>query len=533
MNVDTSIVPARTTSDRRWMVAAIAFALIAAGIRFIQFGIDGANAVLFPWELDYGEGIVWEQMRLMAAGRGYGEIDRFPAIVFHYPPVYHFVTAVVAATGGIDPLVAGRSVSLGATLLIGLLGGTIAAKAVRSQFSSRASAAICGMVAGLAFFCFSPVGFWGPLMRVDMLSMAFSFAAVLAAMTALHRPRFIFLSGALFVAAVFTKQISIVAPAAVFLTYLLVRPRLAWTMAATCMVLGLAVLATLEIVTEGRFVRHIFLYNVNRFDPGRLTSILGQMLSHCFFVAALAIGFAQRVRAGRADYRGVSGIAAWRARLNASPADVFFLMITLYAALAGFIALGVAKSGSNVNYFIEGMAVLAVLLGIMTRDAANAALGLTSVRARGKFGHPLFIPLLIGLQAVMGPPRNEHLDYRDPARIAEMEVLRDMIASASRPVVSDDMIVLRRAGAPVQWEPAIFAELAKTGDWDERPFINLIRKQHFAFFVTAGRRGQRLFDSRYNSDVADAMDAAYPVRLRLAYYTVRLPRPERAAPPGR
>ena len=128
----------------------------------------------------------------------------------------------------------------------------------------------------------------------------------------------------------------------------------------------------------------------------------------------------------------------------------------------------------------------------------------------------------------MGPPRNEHTDYRDPARIAEMEVLRDQIAAAPRPVVSDDMVLLRRAGVPVQWEPAIFAELANTGDWDERPFVALIRQRHFAFFVTSGQRGQRLFDSRYNRAVADAMDAAYPVKRIVADYIVHLPAAERA-----
>ena len=529
MNVETAVVPARAKlTDRHWIAAALLFALVAIGVRFIQFVIDGANAVTFPWELDYGEGIVWEQMRLMTAGRGYGAIDSFPAIVFHYPPVYHSVSAFVSAVGGLDPLVAGRSVSFAATLLIGLFGGLIAAKAVRSDFSSRTSAGLCGLVAALTLTCFAPVGFWGPLMRVDMLSIALSFAAVFAAMTALHRPRFILLSAALFVAAVFTKQISIVAPAAVFLTYLLVRPRLAWTLAAACIVLGLAVLGALQFATDGRFVNHIFLYNVNRFNPERLTAILGQILDHVFFAGAVLIGMVQRLRAVRADYRGVRGVAAWRARLNASPRDVYFLMIVLYAALAGLISLGVAKSGSSVNYFIEGMAVLAVLMGVLTRDAANAAVGLTGVRATGNFSHPLYVPLLIGLQAIMGPPRNEHNDYRDPARIAEMEVLRDQIAASSRPVVSDDMVLLRRAGVPVQWEPAIFAELANTGDWDERPFVALIRQRHFAFFVTSGQRGQRLFDSRYNRAVADAMDAAYPVKRIVADYIVHLPAAERA-----
>ena len=75
MNVETAVVPARAKlTDRHWIAAALLFALVAIGIRFIQFLIDGTNAVTFPWELDYGEGIVWEQMRLMTAGRGLAQV---------------------------------------------------------------------------------------------------------------------------------------------------------------------------------------------------------------------------------------------------------------------------------------------------------------------------------------------------------------------------------------------------------------------------------------------------------------------------
>jgi hypothetical protein len=521
MSFEQSIAPPATASDRSWMIVAFAFMFTLTGFRFIQFLANGVAAIPFPWQFDYGEGIVWEQMRLIMAGRGYGALDGLPDIVFHYPPVYHAVSWTVATIGGLDPLAAGRSVSLGSTLLIAIFGGLIAAKAVRAD-SARRTAAACGVVTFLTMFCFSPVGFWAPLMRVDMLSIALSFAGVLTAMTALTRPRFIIASSVFFVAAVFTKQISIVAPAAVFLTFLLVRPRLAWTLAALCTVLGLAVLGMLVAATDGRFVRHIFLYNVNRFDPGRLTTILGEILLHFFLAATLILGFILRLRRRLPCYRGANGITALRERLIASPGETFFLLITMYAAFAGVMALGIAKSGSSVNYFIEGMAVLSILIGIFAADAADALFGSTGVRRRGA----LFIPLMIGLQAVTGPHRDDYLKYRADGRVAELATLEAMVRAAQRPIISDDMVLLMRSGKAVQWEPAIFAELARTGDWDERPFVNLVRAGHFAFFITVGDRGDPLFDSRYNPAVAAAMDAAYPVRRKLAKYTIHLPSPQ-------
>jgi hypothetical protein len=73
------------------------------------------------------------------------------------------------------------------------------------------------------------------------------------------------------------------------------------------------------------------------------------------------------------------------------------------------------------------------------------------------------------------------------------------------------------------WEPAIFAELASQGLWDEEPFVRRIRRGEFSMFITVGTRGSRLFDSRYNPLVSEAMNEFYPVRESLAGYTLHLP----------
>jgi len=104
-----------------------------------------------------------------------------------------------------------------------------------------------------------------------------------------------------------------------------------------------------------------------------------------------------------------------------------------------------------------------------------------------------------------------------------------MVHDARRPVISDNMVAVKRAGREVVWEPAIFTELASKGLWDERPFVQRIRDGQFAFFVTVGDRGQRVFDSRYTPAMMDAMDAAYPVRRHLAKFTLHLPRSQAAA----
>jgi hypothetical protein len=198
--------------------------------------------------------------------------------------------------------------------------------------------------------------------------------------------------------------------------------------------------------------------------------------------------------------------------------------VLVYALLAGLMTLSVAKSGSNVNYFIEWMAVIAILLGILVRDSAAAASGaFPATGSRRLFDQPALLPLLIGLQALTLASPPARTEAQAPSRVAELEALSAMVREADRPVISDDMVLLRRSGVPVQWEPAIFAELASTGAWDERGFVERIRSGQFAFFVTAGTRGQRLFDSRYNPAVANAIEAAYPIRREMAGFTVHLP----------
>ena len=242
------------------------------------------------------------------------------------------------------------------------------------------------------------------------------------------------------------------------------------------------------------------------------------------FVTAILFGVILRVKSTFPNYRDAGAVIALRERLQSSPGDTRFFMLLVYAALAFLMTLTIAKSGSNANYLIEWMAVLAILLGIVTRDAANTAVRHSFPRRiRICSRAPSFVPLLFGLQALIFFPIVDYAEHRAPSRIAELETLEAMVRAAPRPVISDDMVLLLRAGVPVQWEPAIFAELASTGTWDERPFVDRVKAGQFAFFITARQRGDRLFDSRYNPAVADAMDAAYPVKRKIAGYTIHLP----------
>jgi hypothetical protein len=517
-------IPGSAAAHRPISVRLTLFAFVLLGIglafRLKGFLLDGLEAIANPYELDYGEGIVWQQMLMMFDGRGYAPIDGFPSIVFHYPPVYH-AAAHGAALLGLDPLMAGRTVSFLSTLVAALLIGGITfdlshPDARRVRLISAGTAAILA----LSWF---PVLNWAPLMRVDMLACALSLGGFLLALRALDRPWLIFPAAIAFVAAVYTKQTMIAAPAATFGTLLVLRPRLALKGIAAAMVVGLAALALLAAATDGRFIRHVFLYNVNRFEASGLLQVAESLLLHSIYIVMAGVGvwtLASDVRTSGASGGGLRGFARRIAGDGGAGAK---LMVLAYLTVATPMLLMNGKVGANINYQIEWMFVLSIFAGISVAPAARALFEGRDAPARSLL-HSWAVPAALAFQSLV-LLQSPYRGGPSPELAASMERLGERIRSADRPIIADNMVLLLKNGHEVVWEPAIFAELASTGVYDERPFVRKIKRRDFAFFLTFGDRGTARFHERYNPAVADAIDVAYPVKERFGKLTLHSPRP--------
>ena len=488
--------------------------------RFVAFLGFAASALRWPFELDYGEGIVWQQANMMLTPQAYGRIDEFPAIVFHYPPFYHLVTRGLSALAGLDMLVAGRAVSIGCLLLTAVFIGLIIARAL-----SLAIVWPCRILAGiggaLAIFCFVPVVFWALLMRVDMLAFLLSIAGLWLGLKAFERPMLIYAAALCFVAAVYTKQTSIAAPAALFALMLWLRPRLALAGIATCLIAGLGVLALLYKVTDGGFIRHVFLYNINRFDLSRLHLIWTVLVENSLLFSVAAIGLWLKLKdlAKRYTWNSIGTAAE-------NPADLASLGIVFYLLSTSLLLVAVAKSGSSANYLIEWLFVIAILIGCALADTLQ--LLVRSGRSSGADGR-LIMGVFYILFAVtghawkLGAVDSSFHEFWQPKRALDLARLSEKVRAATLPIISDDMVILLRNGKQVIFEPAIFAELQTTGVWNPQPFIDHIAARDFAMFITSGKRGDTLFDARYSPAEADAMDAAYPVQEKLEGYVLHLP----------
>lgn len=501
-------------------VLAVAFVLLAWDAQL--FFAAALKAIRYPFNLDYGEGIVWQQAQQMRDGTAYGGITAFPSIVFHYPPLYHAMTLGFNALSGIDMLKSGRIVSVAATLVMALLAGLIGFQTVRTKLA-RNAALLCAAVASLATLTMWPVTTWAPLMRVDMVAMAFALAGISFTMQAFTRPRLVHLASVCFVASLFAKQTAIAAPAAAFLTLFLLRPRTALAGIASSTALGLVVLGTLSWVTDAGFVRHIFLYNINRLDFTRLGGIVAVMARHCDYLCIVVLGLAS----WRGEISGLFAVRELRENLGEQRFKACLLLLVVYLIFAAVMMLTIAKIGSNINYILETLCVVAILVGIGIKDAAVVVTQGAQSRDVAERIMAVGLPLLLAVQALAVPaPLGTELSGR---KLAEMQQIVEMIRSSTRPVISDDMVLIKRAGRDVVWEPSIFSELASKGKWDEKPFVHRIRSGGIGFFITVGHRGQQPFDSRYNPAVADAMDAAYPIQKTMAGYILHLPRPQTIA----
>lgn len=495
-----------------WLAPAILYPVLAA----LAWGSADSLAWLFtvlryPFGLDYGEGIVLQQALLVPGPRAYGDITAYPFIVFHYPPVYLLLVHALVALG-LEPLVAGRATSLAATACVIAFVGY--GGWVLGQGLAPRARLLGALVAGMVVLTSPILSLWGAVARVDMVAIACSLGAILLAAHSAGSPRRLHLAVLLAVLAVFTKHTAIAAAAAIVVGLLLTRPRDALRAMVTGLALGALGFAALMLATGGGFFRHIVIYNVNRFS-------LDHLLDH-LVEFALHIGGVPMLLAALALLLVVPGMlgpgwtaAARRAEIGATPRLLLLVMACAALGISTLMLGLLAKSGANLNYTIEWLCYASLFVGLLVAHMARPAAEAGAARV-SPFPALLLLPPLVfgGLPITAGD-----LELHRRERAALLEEIR----AAPGPVLSDDMVLLLKAGKSVPWESAIFAELGSTGQWDEGLIIDRIRRRDFAFIITEETPESDVFRSRYNPAVAAAIAEAYPVSDRRAYMTVHRP----------
>lgn len=446
---------------------------------------DLVDAIRYPFEIDYGEGIVWQQAELFGTGHMYAPVTDFPFLVFHYPPLYYVLVAAFRPMFN-DGLAAGRAVSVVASAILAVLVAAI----VRRAAGPRASW-LLAVIAGLSVLCSGTVWTWGLLMRVDLMAIALSFLGLLIA----HRSdgRFVPTAVALLVctAAVFTKQLQVSAGIAVFAVALLQQPRKALLAAGCVGSAGLLIVGWIQWRTSGGFLHHIIAYNVNPFS---LRYLAGVLQIEARDALLLITGLMSAVLVA-------SRLPGWQRlgpQTRSDPATASRLLALTHYVLCGLTLVAAAKEGSNANYFIEFLASGGVLTGL----AAAAWYEAGAWRPLG------YQQAILCVAALANPYREMPALERVQDTAAQLAVVRQ-VQQADGPVASENMTLVLRAGREVIYEPAIVTHLANSGVWDETPLLTMISHRRFAFIITIDDRLTAV--SLRTPSVDAAMRAAYPV----------------------
>ncbi len=507
-----SAVPDRPTTPTitlSRLVLAVMGIVLTLGI--VRLAGHAWIAFSFPYGVDYGEGVVWQQMRDIVAGQGYRPIGVYPAIAYEYPPFFHLCAAAVARLAGIDELYAGRLVSLASAVACAVLVAALTARSIASE--DRRVVRAASAIAGLVFLSLPVVGTWALMMRVDLLAYALTLGGMVLAS---HAPRSLAATlgaGLLFTLALYTRQTCLPAPIAAFAVLLLARPSRAWMMAATSLASGLAALALLQGATQGGFLLNIVFYNINRIIWDHAQALALVLLANLVIIAIGMIGLRAALERG-----APRGWAKLRSDRLAAPGQVALAIIILTLAVKTLMLPAILKSGASDNYLIDWFAEIAMLAGIAVVPVVRAAIG-----APAKPSLLLLILLGIGVP-IQGVDLARSPDVAAArAQARALDTIVERIRASRLPVISDDATLLLRAGKPMQFEPAIVAELGSAKLYDEPALITLIRARHFGFFVTDGDAGDTLFDQRFNPAVAAAIHQVYPRQERIAGRILHLP----------
>lgn len=472
-----------------WPTAVIAVLTIAVlAVRCFGVVLDFHDAVFYPFEIDYGEGIVWQQAASFMVGSAYRPLTAFPFIVFHYPPVYYGVVWLFSWAFA-DLLAAGRAVSVCASLCIAAsVAMTVWGFGTSQRRMWRAAVAA---VAALTVLGSGNVWTWGLLMRVDMVAIALSFLGLLVAHRSNGRFGWLVVALVLCTAAVYTKQVQVSAGSAIFATALLLRTKPALSAGAIAGLVGLSAFLVLQMQTGGGFFQNIVLANINPFSWSYLELVVWEERRD---LAILVVGLGAAI----VCVARIGPVHSLRRRMRADSLVASRVLATLHYGACGLTLVTAAKEGSNVNYFIEFLVSGVVLAGFAAFDAIQA-------------GRPRWLNyglVALGLGTTLMPWRGMPA-YALVHDSAAQWALVDQLRTLPAPVSSENMTLLMRAGQPVVYEPAIVRHLALTGSWDEQPLLDMIRARRFAVMITID---PALRFTSLRTPAADAaMRESYPV----------------------
>lgn len=412
----------------RWLLPSVCW-LIAAlcGLYLLEFLAHGFISTAYPYDLNYGEGYVLNDgLRLVRGEAVWTDLTEFPMVRAPYPAFYLVLAGVLAV--GEPGFLFPRLLSLVSAIGIGML---VIGHARHEGAPWPAIAAAGGLWFGSTF-----VYQWGPLARVDLLGLAFALGAVVLVSGQPASAR-LAAAAALCSVALLTKQTLLAAPLAIAFYLAWRRDGRALPFLAGVVALVAAPTVVLNLASNGHYVEHVLLGNaMNPFDPARALHMGGLFVGLNLVAVPVALWALWR--------RGATDRA--QGAINGAPTGSP-TVVAIYIPLALVTLLAAGNSSSDVNYFLEPTAALALGVPLAWRRGLQARPRLAALLALGQLVLLFHVPN--GFMSTYPP---------GPAKGA---------TPVAEDVRAGDRILglIREAGPLALVEPAGFAVLAGIPVW--------------------------------------------------------------------
>ena len=469
--------------------AATALLLLMGAWALSLFVWQGLVVLTFPYPLDYGEGPLLDQAARLADFRNIypADITEPPYSVSNYPPL--FVLLQTPLVWLFSPkLWFGRAISLAATIIVLVL--------ITLTLHTLTKDKIASALGGMLFLTAPYVLRWSYLSRVDMMGLALSWGGIYLVVRKPGSRGAVVLAAFLMIAAIFTRQTyALAAPLAAFVWLLSQQQqRQALTLAVTIGGTCLGLLAILSVLTDGGFFFHTVIANMNEFSWEQVAFyIRGYLRLIPMMLAGAAAFLVLGVRS-----RG----ASW-----------WLVSTYLLGGLATACLIG--KVGAYFNYLLELSAALALVSGAFVARCAGHS-GVRSV---------VLLAAAVQVVIMVQTPQSFYADLQANviSKRDGMKRLQEIVAGSENPVLADKyMGLLPLNGRRIYIQPFETSQLAREDKWDQRPFVQSIKRQKFEAIMIFG--SGPLVKERWTASMLNAIHSNYKPTETIAGTKVYRPR---------
>lgn len=423
--------------------------------------------------IEYSEGFIVYLSQLFGSGQWqYTGLDGPPFQTSFYTPLFYLIHGGLGGS-----LITGRLLDI----LCALVSMGLVSLIIYHITKSKALSLIGALLPATQFIFIQ----WSLILKTDLMALMFELAGIYVALRFRKSP-WLLASIPLFTLAFFTKQSFIAGPLAVAV-YLWLESRNRGSFApfvVGMVIIVLIPLVVLGFITEGEFLRQMFLYQ--RTDP-MFQGIVnyGQWLVFDFWTLLPALIMGMFFAFNRPKH-----------------------LLTIYAGVSILIALAsIARPGSSQIYMFETIFALALIAPIGLNDV---------IRERSKYAN-IYIAMLVIIPLITmfsgGLTYTSTPDYE--RKVADAQAL---IADADYPILTENANMVLDAGkSPYLCDPFVFMNLASLGMWDEQPLLDDLNSQKIDYVITQTLIPQNKI-RRLTWSAQDAIQANYHIIMDCSEY---------------